>query len=88
MMLVVIGSLKANAPAKIAVIGSNTLSTDAFVAPILRVEMANVDVDIIVGRIANPNKLIQAVLLSRPVVMGLPQKMIRARKIVEPTIMV
>ena len=87
-MCVVICSLNANAPARIAVMGSNTLNTDAFVAPILRVDIANVEVETIVGKIANPNKFSQAVLPSRPVVIVLLLKIICVRKTTEPTIMV
>ena len=87
-MLVVISSLNANAPARIAVIGSNTLNTDAFVAPILRVDIARVEVETIVGRIANPNKLSQAVSPTRPAVMLLLLKIIRVRKTTDPTIIV
>ena len=43
------GSPKAIVPTRIAVIGSNTPNTDAFVAPILRVATASVPVEIIVG---------------------------------------
>ena len=42
MMFVVSGSANIIVPTKIAVIGSNTPSTDAFVAPILRVAIARV----------------------------------------------
>ena len=56
-MLVVRASPKTSVPTRIAVIGSNTPSTDALVAPILRVAIANVAVDIIVGKIAKPTRL-------------------------------
>lgn len=48
------GSQKAKVPIRMAVIGSKTPSTAVFVAPILRVEMAIVRVEIIVGIIASP----------------------------------
>ena len=56
MMLVVMGSLKAIVPTMMAVIGSKTPSTDAFVAPILRVERASVAVDMMVGSTASPSR--------------------------------
>lgn len=40
-------------PTRIAVIGSNTPSTEALVAPIFRVAIANVAVETMVGNIAN-----------------------------------
>ena len=54
MIFVVRGSEKINVPTSIAVIGSKTPNTEAFVAPILRVATASVAVEIIVGKIANP----------------------------------
>ncbi len=56
-IFVVNASPKTRVPTRIAVIGSNTPSTEAFVAPMLRVAMANVAVDIIVGKIAKPIRL-------------------------------
>lgn len=56
MMLVVMGSLKAIVPTMMAVIGSKTPSTDAFVAPILRVDSASVAVEMMVGKMARPTK--------------------------------
>jgi len=64
-MLVVRGSPNINVPTRMAVIGSKTPSTEAFVAPILRVAMARVAVETIVGSRAKPTKLSQ----SPPVVM-------------------
>ncbi len=46
-IFVVNASPKTRVPTRIAVIGSNTPSMEAFVAPMLRVAMANVAVDII-----------------------------------------
>ena len=47
-MFVVSGSPNIIVPTRIAVIGSNTPSTDAFVAPILRVAIASVAVETII----------------------------------------
>ena len=51
-------SPKAIAPTRIAVTGSNTPRTEALVAPIMRVAMARVAVETIVGRRASPTRLI------------------------------
>ena len=59
-IFVVSASPKKSVPTRIAVIGSNTPSTEALVAPILRVEMASVEVDTIVGKTAKPIRLPQA----------------------------
>ena len=64
MTLVVTGSPNAMAPTRMAVIGSKTPRTDAFVAPIRRVATARVAVDTIVGRTARPVRLAQAETLS------------------------
>jgi len=48
-MFVVKGSPNISVPTRIAVIGSKTPSTEALVAPIFRVAMANVAVETIVG---------------------------------------
>ena len=53
-MFEVKGSPNISVPTRMAVIGSNTPSTEAFVAPILRVAMASVAVETIVGSSANP----------------------------------
>ena len=47
-------SPKASAPTRIAVTGSKTPRTEALVAPMIRVAMARVAVDTIVGRTARP----------------------------------
>ena len=57
MMFVVSGSPNITVPTRIAVMGSNTPSTDAFVAPMLRVAMARDAVDTIVGSSARPMRL-------------------------------
>lgn len=70
-MLVVIASPKTTAPTRIAVTGSKTPSTDALVAPILRVARANVAVETIVGSIASPTRFSHADGHSIPVVIEL-----------------
>ena len=52
-MFEVNGSPKISVPTRIAAIGSNTPSTEALVAPIFRVAIANVAVETMVGNIAN-----------------------------------
>ena len=59
-ILGVSGSPKISVPIRIAVIGSNTPNTEAFVAPILRVAMAKVAVDTMVGNIAKPMRFAHA----------------------------
>lgn len=51
-----IGSPITATPTAIAVMGSVTPKTDAFVGPINRVAQANAPVDTIVGKSANPSK--------------------------------
>lgn len=63
-ILVVIGSPNITAPMRIAVIGSNTPNTDAFVGPIFLDAIAKVAVETIVGRTASPTRYNKAVLLS------------------------
>ena len=53
-MFVVSGSPKKSVPTRMAVIGSKTPSTEAFVAPMLRVAIASEAVDTMVGNTANP----------------------------------
>ena len=75
-MLEVKGSPKISVPTRIAVIGSKTPSTEAFVAPILRVAMASVAVEMIVGSSANPTKLSQSPLVVMPAVIAVSEKAI------------
>lgn len=70
MIFVVNASPKTNVPMRIAVIGSNTPRTDALVAPIFRVATANVEVETMVGKTANPTRFNQAIFWSKPVVMS------------------
>ena len=85
MMLLVSASPKTKVPTRMAVIGSNTPSTEAFVAPIFRVATANVAVDTIVGRMASPIRLSQARLLSMPAIISVFDRKMRERNMVAPT---
>lgn len=66
-------SPKTSVPISIAVIGSKTPSTEAFVAPIFRVEMASVAVDTTVGNSARPKMLNHPAQPSIPVVSSAPE---------------
>ena len=85
-MLVVSGSPNISVPTRMAVIGSKTPSTEAFVAPILRVAMASVAVETIVGSRANPTKLSQSPPVVMPPVIALSEKIILPKKTTAPTI--
>ena len=78
-------SLNIIVPTRIAVIGSNTPNTDAFVAPILRVAKANVAVEIIVGNMASPMRFNQSLVQLMPAVISVPEWIIIAIKITAPT---
>ena len=67
-MLAVRASPKTIVPTRMAVIGSNTPSTEAFVAPMFLVATARVAVETIVGRIANPIRFAQSAHPLMPVV--------------------
>lgn len=84
-ILLVSASPNTNVPTSIAVIGSKTPSTDAFVAPIFRVESAKVAVDTMVGKIASPTKLNQSKAVSIPVVIFPEEKAIFTRNTTAPT---
>ena len=62
----VIFSPNANAPTRIAVTGSNTPRTEAFVGPIILVAIASIAVEITVGITASPIRLPQTSMLSNP----------------------
>ena len=62
MIFVVSASPKTMVPIRMAVMGSKTPSTEALVAPIFRVAIANVAVETTVGRRARPTRFIQAML--------------------------
>lgn len=85
-IFVVKGSPNTSVPMRIAVMGSKTPSTDAFVAPIFRVAIAKVAVDTIVGRIAKPKIFIQLEVLEIPVVIDVSVKNILIRKTIAPTL--
>ncbi len=85
MMLSVRVSPKTSVPTTIAVIGSKTPNTDAFVAPIFLVATASVAVDMIVGSIARPTRLNQSRLLSIPAIISLPVIAILTKNITAPT---
>ena len=79
------GSPKATVPTKIAVMGSNTPNTEAFVAPILRVATARVAVDIIVGRTASQSSDSHAFTPLMPLVRGTSEIRVPIQKTTEPT---
>ena len=85
-ILVVSGSPNINVPTRMAVIGSKTPSTEAFVAPILRVAMASVAVETIVGNSAKPIKFSQAVLPSMPSVIAVSENRIIPKNTNAPTV--
>ena len=67
---VVSASPKTSVPTRMAVTGSKTPSTEALVAPMLRVAMASVAVDKMGGSRASPTRVSQAVGAVRTV--GIP----------------
>ena len=73
-------------PTTMAVIGSKTPRTDAFVAPILRDAMAKVAVETIVGNSARPIRLSQSVPVVIPAVMAVSEKMIFPMNTIAPTV--
>ena len=84
--LVVSGSPNISVPTSIAVIGSKTPSTDAFVAPILRVAMARVAVETIVGNRASPMRLSQSSHPEMLAVIAVPLMTVLPKKIMAPTV--
>ena len=85
MMFEVSASPKTNVPTRIAVIGSKTPNTEAFVAPMFLVAIAKVAVDTIVGRTASPMRLIQAIPPSSPVMSSAPDIEHLVKKTTVPT---
>ena len=81
---VVSGSPKANVPTNIAVTGSKTPSTLAFVGPILRVAMARVAVENVVGNMAKPMRLPQAPMSASPDKMEVPEQATQKPKTTVP----
>ena len=82
---VVSASPKTSVPTRMAVTGSKTPSTEALVAPMLRVAMASVAVDTMVGSTASPTRFSQAVWPVRPVVTPVSDNAILPRKTIVPT---
>ena len=85
MTFIVNASPNTSVPTRIAVIGSNTPNTEAFVAPMFRVAMAKVAVETIVGKRASPMRFIQAMPPSMPSVMAPSENRILPIKITAPT---
>lgn len=85
MMLSVRASPKTRVPTRMAVMGSNTPKTEAFVAPILRVATASVAVDTMVGRRARPTRLSQSRRVVMPARMSVPDRPMRERNTTAPT---
>ena len=85
-MLVVKGSPNISVPTRIAVIGSNTPSTEALVAPIFLVAMANVAVETMVGNRAKPTRFSQSQPVVIPAEIAVSEKDILAKNIIAPTV--
>ena len=85
MMFAVSSSPKTNVPTRIAVIGSKTPKTEAFVAPMFLEAIAKDAVDTIVGRTARPMRLIQAIPPSSPATSSVPESEHLVRKTTVPT---
>ena len=85
-IFVVNGSWNISVPINMAVIGSKTPSTEAFVAPILRVAIASDAVETMVGSRANPAKLSQSILSVIPVVIATLESIVLPRKTNAPTV--
>ncbi len=85
MMLEVRGSPNMRVPIRMAVMGSKTPRTEAFVAPILRLAMASEAVETMVGRRARPKRLSHAAGWSMPVVIETLENNIFAKKRMAPT---
>lgn len=84
-MLVVNALPNISVPTSMAVMGSNTPSTEALVAPILRVATARVAVDTMVGSKASPSRLSQSPQSVIPVMIGVSEKAILLMKTIAPT---
>ena len=84
MMFVVSASPNTTVPTRIAVIGSKTPKTEAFVAPIFLVAIAKVAVETIVGRIASPMRLIHDIPPSSPVKSSAPDNEHLVKKTIVP----
>ena len=84
-MFVVSASPKTSVPTRMAVTGSKTPSTEALVAPMLRVAMASVAVDTMVGSTASPTRFSQARCPVSPVIIPAPDSAIFPQKTSVPT---
>ena len=82
---VVRASPKTNVPTRMAVTGSKTPRTDAFVAPMFLVATARVAVETMVGNIASPVRLIHALPPSMPAISSAPDVMLLVKKTAAPT---
>jgi hypothetical protein len=67
-----------------AVIGSKTPNTEALVAPIFRVAMANEAVETIVGNIARPMRFPHADAPSKPAITSTSEETILQKKMTAP----
>ena len=85
MIFDVSASPKTTVPTRIAVIGSKTPNTEAFVAPIFLVAIAKVAVETIVGRIASPIRFVHAIPDSSPVMRSAPDIEHLVKKTTVPT---
>ena len=85
-MFVVKGSPNISVPTRIAVIGSKTPSTEAFVAPIFRVAMAKVAVETMVGKRARPSRFSQSAPVEMPAVIGVGEKESLPKNTTAPTV--
>ena len=88
MMFAVSASPKTTVPIKIAVIGSKTSNTEAFVAPMFLVAIAKDAVDTIVGRTARPMRLPHAITPSSPDISSVPESELLVKNTMVPTIRV
>lgn len=84
-IFVVSASPKTSVPTRMAVTGSKTPSTEALVAPMLRVAMASVAVDTMVGSTASPTRFSQAVWPVSPVITPVSDNAILPKKTIVPT---
>ena len=85
-MFAVSASPKTTVPTRIAVIGSKTPNTEAFVAPMFLEAIARVAVDTIVGRTARPMRLPQAIAPSIPDMSSVPESEHLVKNTTVPTI--
>ena len=72
-------------PTRMAVTGSKTPRTEAFVAPMFLVATARVAVDTMVGKMARPTRLIHAFAPSIPFISSVPEDRLFVKKTAAPT---